>query len=89
MKFKDILHLLLLSILLLKNIFKNTYVLLGQANRDRDSNVKFCSQPGLEAQKVEKHWFIVLIIGLGTWPDKPLHLGCQSISKSKFQRLNP
>ncbi len=52
MQFKDILH--LLSILLLKTFLKTH--LLGQANCDRDSNVKFCRQPGLEAQKVEKHW---------------------------------
>ncbi len=32
------------------------HILLGQTNRDRDSNVKIFRQPGLEAQKVEKHW---------------------------------
>jgi len=36
-----------------KKILK--HILLGQANRDRDSNVKICRQPGLEAQKVQKH----------------------------------
>ncbi len=33
--------------------------LLGQKlnkNSDWDSNVKICLHPGLEAQKVEKHW---------------------------------
>jgi len=35
------------------------HILLGQKlakNCDRDSEVKICLQPGLEAQKVEKHW---------------------------------
>jgi len=35
----------------LKNIKK--YISLGEANCDRDSNVKICGQLGLEGQKVE------------------------------------
>ena len=41
------------------------HIQLGQKiakNCDRDSEVKICLQPALEAQKVEKHWFTSLMV---------------------------
>jgi len=34
-------------------------------NCDQDSHVDICLQSGLEAQKVEKHWFRAVVLNVG------------------------
>ena len=44
---------------LLGTLSRKTYITVTKSYQFfvyRDSNLKICLQPGLEAQKVEKHW---------------------------------